>query len=192
MSVKIAFTGSHCTGKTTLLNDVESILSNKIVVNSVTEVARKIIDKGYPLNKDATVDSYVHYINDQLSEEAAKMNGCDVFISDRTLLDPVAYAMVNSRLPRPYIPQYFINMMENVWLLEKDKYDFYVYFPVEFELEIDKVRPFDDVYRKDIDKMIEKLLKQNSINYMRVTGDRLERTDYLLSLINNCLYNKSE
>lgn len=182
MSVKIAFTGAHCTGKTTLLNDIESSLSGKTILKSVTEVARRIIERGYPLNMDATVDSYIHYINDQLKEEE-QMEGCDLFISDRTLLDPVAYAMINSKLPRPYIPQYFIEMMENVWLLEKDKYDFYVYFPIEFEMEADGVRPIDDRYRKDIDKMIKTLLEKYKIKYIRVTGNKEERKNYLLSII---------
>lgn len=188
MSLKIAFTGSHCTGKTTLLNDVKDALQSNIVVNDVTEVARKIIEKGYPLNMDATIDSYVHYINDQLEAEKTKMEGCDVFISDRTLLDPVAYAMVNSKLPRPYIPQYFIEMMKNIWLMEKEKYDIYIYFPVEFELEMDGVRPFDENYRRQIDDMIVKLLEDNGIKYVKITGNREERTNYLLTLIDNCLY----
>lgn len=188
MSLKIAFTGSHCTGKTTLLNDIINSLPDGTTVNSVTEVARKIIEKGYPLNMDATVDSYVHYINDQLKEENKKMEECDVFISDRTLLDPVAYAIVNSKLPRPYIPQYFIDMMENVWLLEKDKYDFYVYFPVEFGMETDGVRPVGDKYREDIDKMIEMLLIKYKIEYVKVTGNKLQRRDYLLSTIKNYMH----
>lgn len=185
MSVNIAFTGAHGTGKTTLLNDIESSLSGRIILKSVTEVARKIIEKGYPLNMDATVDSYIHYINDQLKEEDEKMKGCDLFISDRTLLDPVAYAMVNSKLPRPYIPQYFIEMMENVWLLEKDKYDFYVYFPIEFEMETDGVRPIDDKYRNNIDRVIEMLLKKYKIKYIKVTGNKEERKNYILSIIEN-------
>lgn len=187
MSLKIAFTGSHCTGKTTLLNDIKNALPSEIIVNSVTEVARKIIEKGYPLNMDATIDSYVHYINDQLEEEKNKMNKCDVFISDRTLLDPVAYAMVNSKLPRPYIPQYFIDMMKNVWLMEKGNYDFYVYFPVEFDLEMDGIRPFDENYRREVDETIEVLLKENGIKYIKITGNREKRKKYLLTLIKNSL-----
>ena len=103
--MRIAFTGSHSTGKTTLLNDIIKYCGGDIKINSITEVARKIIVKGYPLNQDANIDSYIHYINDQLNEENTYMYECDLFISDRTLLDPVAYAMVNSQLPRPYIPE---------------------------------------------------------------------------------------
>ena len=53
--MKIAFTGSHSTGKTTLLNDAKPILTAK-GLSYVTEVARHIIQRGYPLNMDANVE----------------------------------------------------------------------------------------------------------------------------------------
>ena len=181
--MRIAFTGSHCTGKTTLLNDIINYCGQDIKINSITEVARKIIDKGYPLNQDANVDSYIHYINDQLNAEKVSMNECDLFISDRTLLDPVAYAIVNSQLPRPYIPEYFIEMMTNVWLLERTRYDLYVYFPIEFPLEIDGIRPIDEQYRSDIDERIQLLLNKHKINYVTVSGNKVQRRDYLIKII---------
>ena len=181
--MNIAFTGAHCTGKTTLLKDIEEMLVGKFKVHSATEVARKIIEKGYPLNMDATIESYIHYINDQLNAENEQMQECDVFISDRTLLDPVAYAMVNSKLPRPYISEYFIEMMKNVWLLEKDRYDLYIYFPIEFALEYDGVRPADEKYRRDIDTLIVSLLEQFQIKYIRISGNRCERKKQLLNII---------
>lgn len=182
--MRIAFTGTHCTGKTTLLKDIcRRASESNIKISYVTEVARGIINRGYPLNMDANIDSYIHYINDQLSEENNKINLCDIFISDRTLLDPVAYAIVNSHLPRPYIPQYFIDMMKKVWLLEKEKYDLYIYFPIEFEMEIDGVRPFDEKYRRDIDRQILFLLEENNINFVKMVGTPEERITYLYSLM---------
>lgn len=179
--MKIAFTGSHGTGKTTLLNDAKPILA-PYGLSNVTEVARRIIQKGYPLNMDANVDSYIHYINDQLNAEKA-MPEASIFISDRTLLDPLAYALVNKELPRPYIPDYFIEMMENVWLLEKERYDIYIYFPVEFPMQIDNVRPDDEVYRLAVGKKILELLKKHKIPHIIVSGTPKQRLDYLLNTI---------
>ncbi len=44
--MKIAFTGSHSTGKTTLLNDLITYFGDDINIKCITEVARKIIHKG--------------------------------------------------------------------------------------------------------------------------------------------------
>ena len=179
--MKIAFAGSHGAGKTTLLNDLKPFLAPK-GFSYVTEVARHIIQRGYPLNMDANVDSYIHYINDQLNAEKAMSNG-SIFISDRTLLDPLAYALVNRELPRPYIPDYFIEMMENVWLLEKERYDIYIYFPIEFPMQIDNVRPDDEAYRRIVgDKMVELLAKHN-VPYVIVSGTPKARIHHLLTMI---------
>lgn len=190
--LKLAFTGSHSTGKTTLLSDIRSELENEIKVNYITEVARGIIRRGYPLNMDANVDSYVHYINDQLNAEIANMKECSLFISDRTLLDPVAYAVVNAKLPRPYIPDYFIDMMKNVWLLEQKKYDLYVYFPVEFPMDFDGVRPFDEKYRNDIDEAIRYLLEENRINHITISGNREKRKKIMIETIHQLMRDKGD
>ena len=190
--LKLAFTGSHSTGKTTLLSDIRSELENEIKVNYITEVARGIIRRGYPLNMDANVDSYVHYINDQLNAEIANMKECSLFISDRTVLDPVAYAVVNAKLPRPYIPDYFIDMMKNVWLLEQKKYDLYVYFPVEFPMDFDGVRPFDEKYRNDIDEAIRYLLEENRINHITISGNREKRKKIMIETIHQLMRDKGD
>ncbi len=180
--MRIAFTGSHCTGKTTLLNQIEKYIPQACNYKSVSEVARNIIKRGYPLNAEANEDSYIHYIRDQLIAEK-EMQKFDVFISDRTLLDPLAYAMVNKTLPRPYVHDYFIEMMENIWYNEKEKYDFYIYFPIEFPLVLDGVRPSEDKYREDVDKTILFLLNKYNVKYYTMKGTPAEREEFMLDLL---------
>lgn len=184
--MKVAFAGAHSTGKTILLNNLcEALREKNIPFACINEIARKIINRGYPLNQDATIESYICYINTQLSEENEKMNTEKLFFSDRTLLDPVAYETVNARLFKRDIPYGFVDMMKRIWLLEKDRYDLYVYFPIEFELEMDGIRPKDANYRIAVDKEIIALLNENNINYIKVSGSVDERKEYLLSYLLN-------
>ena len=185
--MKIAFTGTHITGKTTLLRDYESYISNKTEQNIsfgyISGIARAIIERGFPLNKDGNVYSYVNYINDQLVAEKY-INNYDIFISDRTILSPLAYATANQKLPRPFIPEYFIEMMENIWLLEKERYDIYIYFPIEFSMGIpDNIHPHDDEYRQIVDITLVDILKKHNIEYITMTGTREERLKKLIKLI---------
>ena len=183
--MKIALAGTHCTGKTTLLIQFKEIYHNNSSFGYITEVARKIIEKGYPLNAEANTDSYIHYINDQLIAEK-NIYTYKIFMSDRTLLDPLAYALVNKKLPRPYIQDYFIDMIRNVWLLEKERYDLYAYFPIEFPMAFDGVRPEDEEYRKRVDEMIYQLLIKYSIKFVTITGSVYERKKILIDAINKC------
>lgn len=181
--MKIAFTGSHSTGKTTLIKEVEKSLPHTLTIKCVTEVARRIIERGCPLNNDATVTSYIHYINDQLTEER-DINCYDIFFSDRTLLDPLAYMIANKDFPGPVIEDYFIEMMENVWLLEKERFDVYLYFPIEFPLAYDGIRPSDERYRAAVDRAILSVLQKHNVNYITITGSLAERKTQLMRILN--------
>lgn len=181
----VAFTGTHVTGKTTLLNDYLDYCASKNsdkTIGYITGIARNIIARGFPLNKDGNVYSYINYVNDQLNAEKA-IDLYDDFICDRTILSCVAYASVNRDLPRPYIPDYLIEMLENVWLLEKDRIDLYVYFPIEYEMPyLDDIHPADEEYRKKVDQMIHSLLIKHNINFITMTGDKKERLKTLVSI----------
>lgn len=189
--MKIAFAGTHVTGKTTLLMDylqyIHMETENGHDMHSfgyITGIARNIIARGYPLNKDGNVDSYINYINDQLEAEK-RMTNFDDFISDRTLLDPLAYSLVNKSLPRPYIPDYLISMIKNIWLIEKNRYDLYVYFPIEFPMSgIDDIHPSDKEYRERIDKKIYSLLKEHNVKHIFIHGSREQRLNELVKLLN--------
>ena len=180
--MKLAFTGSHSTGKTTLIREIEKYVPYPATIKCVTEVARKIISKGYLLNNEATEASYIHYINEQLNEER-DITCYDFFFSDRNLLDPLAYMIANKAFPGPTIEDYFIQMMENVWLLEQTRYDYYIYFPIEFPLVFDGVRPPDEKYRAAVDRAIVSILKNHNIPYISVTGSVAERKNQLLQIL---------
>jgi nicotinamide riboside kinase len=182
--VKIALTGSHSTGKTTLLNEVVR-RNDRLKIVSITETARIVIEKGFPMAKDATVDSYINYVNEQLKAELDAANRkFDILISDRTILDAVAYSQVNKNLTDdPFIPAYVIEMLERVWLVEKEFYDFYVYCPVEFPLVFDGVRDEDSAYQKMVGEQLKMLLEKNNIRHYVVSGSVNQRHDALAKII---------
>lgn len=167
---RVAFVGSHSTGKTTLAMHVESV-SAGTRVTVLPEVARIVIARGYPLGKDASADAYVNYVRDQLeAERVAALGSFELLVSDRTVLDCVGYARVNRRLPRPYIQDYFISMLEEVALREAEFYDLHVYFPVEWAMEADGVRPEDEQYREEVGGAIMAFLAESRIPSLSVSG----------------------
>lgn len=180
--MKLAFTGTHSTGKTTLVREISHSISARYTQKYVTEVARKIIGRGYSLGDKATEEAYLHYISDQLEEEH-DMDSYDLFVSDRTLLDPLAYMLVNKEYSCPVISEYLIRMMENIWLMEQKKYDWYVYFPIEFPLVEDGIRPHGNRYREAVDEMIYFLLQKNNIRYITVNGSVAERKNQIMDLL---------
>ena len=146
---------------------MKSSNSHSVVVNS--QIARSLIKNGYPLGKEATVQSYIQYIIAQLCAEE-ELKECDIFISDRTLLDPLAYAIVNKKYVNSKVPSDIIELLKRVWLLELQQYDLYVFVPIEFPMPSDGVRPEDDEYRAKVEKQMITLLDENQVKYITVSG----------------------
>lgn len=186
--MKIAFTGTHSSGKTTLIKYVIEQLKDLDVI-TIQNITRTIIKRGFPLGKDSTVDSYMIYVGEQLkSERHTKNQNYNLIISDRTVLDTVAYALSNIQLPRPFIPVYCINMLKEIWLREKDFYDLYVYLPIEFPMVIDGIRDVDEDYRHLVDTNIGNLLQENDINFITLRGTVEERFNLLYNKISDPKY----
>lgn len=183
---RIAITGTHGVGKTTLSKLLTVSLDNRTVALN-SNLARTLIKNGFPLGKDATDASYIQYIISQLqAEQAAK--DCDVFISDRTLLDPLAYALVNQNFGNN-VSNNIIELLKSVWFLEAQQYDLYVFVPIEFAVQPDGIRPKGNKYREDVERQIVHLLNANGINYLWVSGSLENRKIQVIEAIEHLFTN---
>lgn len=172
--IRIAFVGSHSTGKTTLLRHCQEQFAEGLY--TIEDVPRRIIARGFPMGPYAVVDSFVNYVRDQLqAERESHAVEKDWLISNRTILDAAAYASANKSLPRPFIPDYFIEMLEELARLEATFYDLYVEFPVCFPMTPDAVRPEGEGYRMRVGQEISRLLNVFKVPHLSVTGTTAER-----------------
>ena len=153
----------------------------------VEEVARGVIARGFPLNQDATRDSYYNYILDQLKAE--RLAGNEIVLSDRSLVDLLAYIRTNNN---PEIPLYFLSMLEEIIWLESKYFDVYCYLPIEFGLIVDDVRPEDIEYQIAVDKALQNILTEFKVQQIAVTGSIIERRDFIVELIRNGVNERHE
>lgn len=167
----IAFVGAHSSGKSTLINAcVDAFRGDKVKV--ISGLTRAIINRGFPLEKNSNVDSYTNYIRDQLkAERKIETRDTDLLFSDRTVIDAASYALVNSNLPRPFIPKYFVEMLLEIAILEAQRFNLFVYCPVEFPIVQEDFRPIDEQYRQDVGLQVKDLLEDHNLQYIVASGD---------------------
>lgn len=175
---RIAITGTHGVGKTSLAYALTDSLKDLRVTLS-SQIARTLIKNGYPLGREATAESYIQYVIAQLRAEQLAEE-CDLFISDRTLLDPLAYALVNRDAAGPGVPESIIELLRRTWLLELRQYDLYVFVPIEFGMRADGVRPEGEDYRRKVEAQIVSLLNENNINHIVASGTVEDRNNQVL------------
>jgi len=180
--IKVAISGSHGVGKTTLAYSISNCYADyNVKIN--THIARELIRQGYPLGREATDESYIQYIIAQLAAEQEASN-IDLFISDRSLLDPLSYAIVNMKTEGSTVSQSIIELLKCIWLLELQQYDLYIFVPIEFSMIEDGVRPKGEKYRKLVENQMIQLLEEYHVKYIRVFGTIEERNAQAVNAIN--------
>jgi predicted ATPase len=180
--MRIGFTGSHSTGKTSV---AKTIADENPFWAFVPSTARKVADAGLGVNREADhLSQMITTLSRFVDESRAHEGGFGYTVSDRTPLDSLAYTRYQ---------------MDNVWtgnelndfywdyskkfVIEAMKvYDHVFYFPVgAFALTLDGLRENDESYRSDIDAIIRALLIELNIDAIIVPdGTVEERTDFVM------------
>lgn len=165
--LKFVVSGSHSTGKTTLIRGLAEELSIRgHRVWTIGEVARKVIAAGLPLDREATTESYLMYLAEQL--EALRSAPKDaIIISDRFLIDLLAYIETNANSG---IPADLVRVIELAAWLEAEQYSVVFYLPIEFPVVADGVRDTNEEYRAAVDQTLQRLLAKVGPPVMPVQG----------------------
>lgn len=172
--MKIIFTGAQGTGKTTVLNDFKDK-----GYDVVTEVVRNLSKKGVKINKDGDEKGQTKIFNEYKKIFSEKQD----FISDRGLIDVVAYTVYLARHGK--VSEEFANkQIKQLHKFIMNNMDFfYCYFPIEFDVVNDGVRDMDEEFRKEISEIILSLLGALGLSFILVTGTQEERVAKVQEMI---------
>lgn len=183
--IRVSISGSHSVGKTTLAKPIVDYFSAKYTVEEIKEVARYLIKKGFKMSQDITEYGVVHYIHEYLRQE--RRFAGDILISDRSLIDLLAYISVNESRK---IRTTFLSLVEEIVYLESNFFDLYLYIPVEIPLAEDGVRPVDLRYRNLVDEKIQEILVTYDLPWIKVSGSIDERKNIVVKAIEGIIKKK--
>lgn len=181
--MKIGFTGSHGTGKTSLMNKLGT-LSEFADYELVGSTSREVKRMGLPINQEATPYSQLLITNMRdLVEHWAGLN----FISDRTVLDSMAYTAYQFDHVWPKTEEVYtvLNVSRLITANSMKKYDHVFYFPLmDGPVTSDGTRPTDPEYQARHDRYIQEYLKGLRIPYTRICdGSINDRAVHVLSVV---------
>lgn len=154
--MKIAFVGTHGTGKTTLAHELVMKLKKKGVdAGFMSEVARNC---PFPINEETTRKSQVWIILSQIIKELEAEKHNDTIVSDRSVLDGYCYYV------RKFGRAQFLEELIKVHL---KTYDYIIRVPIRKGFLIkDKVRSTDEEFQKDVDKVFDRMLKEFKVKHI--------------------------
>jgi len=175
---RYAIVGSHSCWKSTILNELKKSLQWYSFIN---ELAREHILKSGKAPQHMTEWELEAFqftlLSEQIKKESKLTYTLDDFISDRSVLDILAYSHKLDEevydILYNRVKEYFINL----------PYTKIFYVPIEFEIEADWIRYEWNQYREFIDDTIVRLLNEFKINYITLKGTTEERVSMLLKNI---------
>ncbi len=161
--MKVAFIGSHGTGKTTLCYDLVGALKKQGVnADMVKEVARL---SPLPVNRKTSLDAQTWILMTQVAEEIRSASQHDVVVCDRSVLDNYAYLMFACGKQKP------IERFVEFWM---KSYDLLFKVPVLEAASEDGFRDTDQFFIRSIDQLVDSLLFEKSIPHQRLDGTSRE------------------
>jgi len=174
--MKIAISGAHCTGKTTLVNALkDSGKYNDFIFRS--NLLRGLKEMGIPINEagNTTTQLYV------MTKFYEFLNTPGNAILDRCVLDGMAYTMYFYSEMSENMQSIFERIFEEIIF----KYDAICYVEPELDLIDDGVRSVDKKFYEQVVQNFEILIGEYRIPVHRISGSVEERVKQVNKIIDS-------
>lgn len=185
MTKKIALTGAHGTGKTTLIQALTQRLTERYRVEACSEVPRILIDAAGDntlfQRGNNTFIRQTTIMAGQFEEESRLLKlGPDLLLCDRTIIDHWAYTETLFPSECDALEGRLWKTIVIRWLAT---YDLILKLPIEFSIIADGVREDDVSFQRDIDEIIDHLYREAKVDVEVIRGSVNERCSKIESLI---------
>lgn len=191
--LKIALTGSHGTGKTTLANLLVQRLSEEgLTAAAVQEIPRLICelagDPEYFRRAYNTPLRQLLLLIGQAVHERKLEFEVDVLVTDRSLLDHWIYTV--NLFEEKLIAERVLEVTDGLVALHLSTYSAIFYVPIEFPPVDDGTREADEGFQHEIDHDLRAWLDRREINIIAVHGSPEERVETVLRQIEGLVHNE--
>lgn len=154
----VAVAGTHSTGKSTFLDEVEQRLSTKgVSVGRVVDTASRARAAGFPILKDHVYESTLWIMAESLRQEMEAALKFDVVLVDRPLLDALGYLHAALEASGRQIPSAQLHELLQLALAHQSRYDWFAATILDNNVAIGPGRDPDDVFRRLAGEMISQL-----------------------------------
>ena len=172
LTMKIAFIGTHGTGKTTLCHLLTGEMKKRgLNAHMVTEIARKC---PLPINQQTNADAQLWILVNQIGAELETAHRHDYVICDRSVLDNYAYQVVNSG------EHALMGAIVEGWL---PTYDVLFKTPNCLGLEADGVRATERSFQDAVDGEVDRLLAERGVAYVALPEEPGQQLAFVLDYL---------
>lgn len=177
--MRVALIGSHNTGKTTVFNMLKKDKDLKRF-SFFEEPIELIQQYGFDINEKADDRSQL-----ALSTIYSYQLSWPDSVSDRCILDNYVYALYLNG--KQVVGANTVNFLFDLCKGTLHKYHYFFYFPIEFDMEDNKLRSIDSKFQEDIDNLFRFVIRDFQIRdigkFVFLEGSSQERYNTIKSII---------
>ncbi len=172
--MKIAITGAHSTGKSTLVDALsqDTALKKRYIFRG--NITRSIRESGISINEAGSESSQLLVLAKHLEHYVPEN-----IILDRCALDGLVYTAY--LFERGMVSRDILRIAEAIF--ENLKYDLIFYLTPEFEIVDDKVRSTDLTFRDRVAELFDEYIDSYKLNVIHLTGSIEERVTQFKSAL---------
>jgi nicotinamide riboside kinase len=172
--MKIAISGAHSQGKTTLVNFLQECKSLSDF-KFKTSLTRGLQEAGFNINEDGDDVTQLAVMTKHL--QRLQEDGSVVY--DRCALDGYAYSLALVKDLK------ILDIIKDLFLIMVDKYDIIFYVEPELPLIADGQRSIDVQFYKKIVQNFDNIIKSYAIPVVRISGSVEQRANMVIDAVNN-------
>jgi hypothetical protein len=171
-SIKIGITGTHSTGKTTLLDSLERELGQlNLGVHRLGNFASDAQAMGFPILREHTYESTLWIIAQCMRLEAEAALSADVILVDRPVIDALGYLRAALQLTSRSIGEPRLNELITIVKAHTPEYDRLIKTSLDKEIDIGSGRDQDAEFREAAASWIERLVSEEAPEALMLTSD---------------------
>lgn len=185
MAVKIAITGTHSTGKSTLFANVARKFRDQgYKVTRVGDLAVEARAKGFPILRDHTFASTLWIMTRGISLELEACISSDIVLVDRPVSDALGYLVAALNYRHQALTPFEKEYLER--LAEQHSRTYHCMFKtcIDPSKPIDnaKSRDMDTVFRSQVDAALDSILSDLKISFEKLSVDLNAGTEQIMRL----------
>lgn len=182
--IRIAVSGAHGVGKTTLIRELGRICPETRIVGNVM---RSLAKAGYAVGANTTPRTLSAYLEKQLAQEEKAFRSGRSVLSDRIFVDGAAYIIAAHKLE---LSEYgwsedLIELIKSIARLHALRYNRHVYVPIEFPLQSeDPLNVHGGRFQRAVDEALRSLLVDDwPVPLLEVRGTIVERAETVADVL---------
>lgn len=176
INMKVILCGAQSVGKTTVIDAIPEKYRSLVIKKVIRDI---VLKEDLRVNENADICSQSKFFDAYWNLLSSK----DSYISDRGLLDVVAYTKNLAEDRQLGMALYWHQLRLFKEWIQNHPDEVYVYIPIEFPIVDDGFRSTDDYYRQGCDNCIREVLDECGIKYIVLRGSVEERNKKFKKLL---------